>query len=176
MASSEPQQSFSSYHIPNVIWQPFEAEIRKESKKFLENIANALKVPTEDLRKLVLPTNDSLRLILYETEDLKECKAFIKHPTKPHFAIRCRKITFPGDDCCSEHKHSRSSVQSTIIPPTILRPLKVPAELPPLWLTEDKKVVNIDGTVCGHFNSDTNELVFFDLYTELRSGEDGLPE
>ncbi len=160
-----------TYKVPRIIWEAFEGELRKESRRFIVDIASALKVPSEDLRKIVFPTNESFKVVLYDTEDIKECKAFIKHPVKPHFAIRCRKPSFPGDECCSEHKHVRTSVQSSITTPQIWKPLKVSPDIPPLWLTDTKKVVDMTGNICGQFNETTGDLIFYQFESDSETAE-----
>ncbi len=160
-----------TYKVPRIIWEAFEAELRKDSRRFVENVATALKVPVEDLRKIIFPTNESYKIVLYDTEDIKECKAFIKHPGKSNFAVRCRKPSFPGDEYCSEHKHVRTSVQSSITSPQIWKPLKVPAEIPPLWYTDTKKVVDISGNVCGEYNETTGDLIFYQFESESKTIE-----
>jgi hypothetical protein len=138
-----------TYQIPKILWESFESVLYAESRNYLRSMADVLKVNSNDLIKAVLPSKDSLKVLLYETDEIHYCKAFIPHPARPDLAIHCRKPVFPGEDWCNIHQHARHGIQKTIEKTEIWRSIKVPPELPALWLNEKDQVVNADGIVCG---------------------------
>ncbi len=155
-----------SYQLPKLIWESFESAFYAESRNYLRSLADALKTNPNDLIKAVIPSKDSLKVLLYETEDIQECKAFVPHPLKADFAIHCRKPVFPGEDWCALHQHARYGIQRTLEKPATWRPIKVPSELPALWLNEKDQVVNSDGIVCGiakkNDEGEIQQIIFYD--------------
>jgi hypothetical protein len=155
-----------SYQIPKLIWESFESALYAESRNYLRSLADAMKTNPNDLIKAVLPSKDSLKILLYETEDIKECKAFIPHSAKADFAIHCRKPVFPGEEWCQLHQHARFGIQRTIEPPINWKPIKVPSELPALWLNDKDQVVNAEGIVCGiakkNEDDEIQQIIFYD--------------
>lgn len=152
----------TTYKFPLIVWQSLEPLLFAESRKYVRSVASALKVDESELLKAVLPDRDKFLVTLFETEDIRECKAWISHPTRSDFAIHCRKATFPGEECCAAHKHNRSTVQPRLEPPIIWKRIKTPPDVPPLWLDADNNIVNIDGIICGKKNADSNQIIFFD--------------
>ena len=156
-------QTIGTYKLPLIIWESLEPSLFAESRNCVRTIADILKVDKQELLKAVLPDREKSLVSLFQTEDIRECKAWLSHPSRPDFAIRCRKPTFPGDECCAVHKHNRASIQPRLETPLVWKRIKTPADLPPLWLDEHDNVVNIDGLICGKKLSDTNQLIFYDL-------------
>lgn len=157
------QQSLGTFKLPLIVWESLEPSLFAESRNYVRSVAAALKVDESELLKAVLPNREKFLVSLFQTEDIYECKAWLSHPSRPDFAIHCRKPAFPGDECCAVHKHNRASVQPRLDTPTVWKRIKTPAHLPPLWLDEHENVVNIDGIVCGKIISDTNQLIFYDF-------------
>ena len=155
-----------SYQIPKIIWESLESALYAESRNYLRHLADALKINSSDLIKAVLPSKDSLKVLMYETDDIQECKAFIPHPVKADLAIHCRKPVFPGEDYCHVHQHARYGIQTTLDTPPKWKALKVPPELPSLWLNDKEQVVNADGNVYGIAKKDESgsiqQIIFYD--------------
>ncbi len=151
--------------IPSVIWESLDIALRTSGKQFIKKVAKMLNVDENELVRAVMPPGESIKMILYETNEIKECPAWIPHPAKPDFAIHCRKAIIPGEEFCSIHKHCRYDVQNSIEHLVELELLQTPPELPPLWVLPGdetiRNVINIEGKIVGTFNTDSNSLTYF---------------
>ncbi len=157
--------SKSTLQIPLVIWESLEISLRSGSKAFIKKVAKILQVDENELIRTVMPSGESIRMILYETDDIKQCPAYIPHPMKSNFAVHCRKSIIPGEEFCPIHKHSRFNVQNSIEGVIELEALQTPSELPALWLapgdTTIRDVINVEGKIVGQLNTENNSLTYF---------------
>ncbi len=151
--------------IPLVIWESIEIALRSGSKQFIKTAAKMLQVNENELIRTVMPPGETIKMILYESDDVRECPAWIPHPMKPDFAVHCRKTIIPGEDFCQIHKHKRHDVQTSIEDILELEALAVPPEIPPLWLvpgtTTIREVINVEGKIVGSLNTENNSLTYF---------------
>lgn len=159
--------SLPTLKIPSVLWESLEISLTTSSKRFIKKVAEVLHVDERELWRAVMPPGETVKMVLYETEDLRECQAWISHPTKSDFAVRCRKTIIPGEDFCPSHKHCRPHVQNCIEGVKQLDTLIVPPDIPQLWLIPDTtNIVNASGKIVGKFNTDNNSITYFTLQSE----------
>jgi hypothetical protein len=155
----------STIAIPSIIWESVEIAFRTSGKQIIKKVAKMLHVDDNELVRNVMPPGESIKMILYETDDIKECPAWIPHPLKPDFAIHCRKAIIPGEEYCQIHKHCRCDVQNSIEHLLELEKIQTPPEIPPLWMTPGtdtiRNVINIEGKIVGLFNTENNSLTYF---------------
>jgi hypothetical protein len=157
----------SSVKIPSVLWESLEISLLSASKRFLKKVSEVLHVDEKELLRAVLPPGETIKIILYETEDIRECQAWIAHPDKSDFVVRCRKAIIPGEDYCSYHKHSRPHVQNCIEGAQELDPIVVPPDIPQIWLVPGTtKVINAEGKIVGSFNPENNSVQYFSFQNE----------
>lgn len=151
--------------IPLVLWESIEIALRSSSKQFIKKIAKTLQVDENELVRTVMPPGETIRMILCETDEVRECPAWIPHLLRPEFATRCRKAIIPGEEFCQIHKHSRYDVQTSIEDVLELEALQTPPEIPPLWVlpgtTTIRDVINIEGKIVGSLNTENNSLTYF---------------
>ncbi len=157
--------SLPTLQIPLVLWESIEIAFRSGSKPFIKKAAKMLQVDENELVRTVMPPGETLKMILYETDEIRECPAWIPHPLRPEFAVHCRKAIIPGEDFCQIHKHSRYDVQSSIDDVLELEALQTPPEIPPLWVLPGtntiRDVINIEGKIVGSLNTENNSLTYF---------------
>lgn len=156
----------ATINIPKFLWQSLDSLMYNEARNYLTKVAEILRVPASDLIKAVIPSKETLKIIMYDCESLGSCRAWIAHPDRPDFAIHCKKPTTPGEDCCAEHKHSRTSIQRQIDRPQILRPINTGPDMEPLWLNEDDQVVNCHGKIRGRYLSDKGRLIIYNIHDD----------
>jgi hypothetical protein len=152
--SQQPQ-----YQVPRILWESLEATLYAASRAFVRSLAeDVLEVPPQDLLKAVFPSKEAFKVALYETEEQRECMAFVK---QNEIAARCRHPVFPGQNWCSKHQFERPTLQLRIEPPVHWRPLKhSEPDLPPLWLNATNEVIDANGCVRGDFAD--GRLTFYD--------------
>ena len=152
----------SQYQVPRILWESLEATLYAASRSFVRSLAeDVLEIPPADLLKAVFPSKDAFKVALYETDDQRECMAFVKYND---IAARCRCPVFPGQTFCSKHQFERPTLQLRIEPAVHWRPLKhSEPDLPPLWLNPDGHVIDANGSVRGEFAD--GQLTFYELGT-----------
>ena len=151
-----------SLKIPAIIWESLEISLMSSSKIFIKKAAQILHVEEKELLRAVMPPGDTIKMILYETEDIRKCQAWISNPAKSDFAIRCKKAIIPGEEYCSIHKHCRPDVQNCIEGTKDVDPIITPPDVPSLWLIPDTSdVINSEGKIVGKFHSENNSIEYF---------------
>ena len=138
-----------SVKIPAIIWESLEISLTTASKRFIKKVSEVLHVDEHELRNAVLPPGEKIKITFYDTDNIRECQAWIQHVTEPDFVVRCKKIIIPGEEYCSLHKHSRPIVQNCIEGVKTLRRLQSSPEVQQqLWLIPDTThVVNAEGKI-----------------------------
>jgi hypothetical protein len=154
-----------SYPVPRPLFDSIHSSLYVASRAFIRSLAeDVLNVPPSDLLKRVLPTADSFKLVLYDTEEVRQCFAFCACPVNPDLAVRCRRPIMPGDQYCGSHRFDRPSIQLRIEPASTWRPLALGPDDPPLWVRDDgKTVVDVRGIVRGTYNEDSATLMLFSV-------------
>ncbi len=67
------------YKVPRLLWENFESVLLAQSKRYIGELAKRLNVPERELQKRVLPTSDSLKVIIQDTQaESNQCKAYFK--------------------------------------------------------------------------------------------------
>jgi hypothetical protein len=155
-----------TYAVPRILWESLESSLFAASRAFVRSIAeDVLEVPPAELLRAVFPSKDSLKVCLYDTDEVRHCPAFIVCPTNTDLADRCMKPILPGQQFCECHRYEHTSVQRRIEPPQMWTTLIVPGATCRLFLTADRHVVNAKGIRCGQYNEDDDEVVLFDFGT-----------
>ena len=157
--------SKSTLQIPSVIWESLDIALRSSSKQFIKKVAKTLQIDENELIRAVMPPGETIKMILYETYDIRQCPAWMPHPLKSDFAIHCRKAIIPGEEYCQVHKHCRCDVQNSIEGILEFEAIQTPPEIPPLWLVPGadtiRDVINVEGKIVGSLNTENNSLTYF---------------
>jgi hypothetical protein len=128
-----------------------------QSKRYITELAKRLVVPEKELIKKVLPSSDSLKVIILDTQsECNQCKAYIQNDK---LTVFCRKTTAFGSDYCHFHKNKRMMVIDGTNPIKIQR-IKDINTASPMWIA-DNIIYNSDGETIGKINKNTNKMKLF---------------
>lgn len=147
------------YKVPRLLWENFESVLLAQSKRYIGELAKRLGVPEKELLKKVLPTSDSLKVIIQDTQaESNQCKAYIQHDK---LTIYCRKATAYGCEYCSFHRNKRMTVIEGTNP-IQLQKMKDTSTLEPLWISKDA-LYNSSGELVGKINKENGKVKIFVL-------------
>ncbi len=145
------------YKVPRFLWENFESVLLAQSKRYITELAKRLAVPEKELIKKVLPSSDSLKVIILDTQsECNQCKAYIQNDK---LTVFCRKTTAFGSDYCHFHKNKRMMVIDGTNPIKIQR-IKDINTASPMWIA-DNIIYNSEGETIGKINKNTNKMKLF---------------
>ena len=145
------------YKVPRFLWENFESVLLAQSKRYITELAKRLAVPEKELIKKVLPSSDSLKVIILDTQaECNQCKAYIQNDK---LTVFCRKTTAFGSNYCHFHKNKRMMVIDNTNPIKIKR-IKDMNTANPMWAT-DNIIYNSAGEIIGKINKNTNKIKLF---------------
>jgi len=145
------------YKVPRLLWENFEAVLLAQSKRYICELAKRLEVSEKELLKRVLPTSDSLKVIIQDTQaESNQCKAYIQ---QDKLTIYCRKATAYGCEYCQFHRNKRMTVVEGTNPIQLQR-IKDINSLEPLW-ANDKTLYNSSGNIIGKIDRDNENVTIF---------------
>ena len=147
------------YKVPRLLWENLESVLLAQSKRYIGELAKRLGVPEKELIKRVLPTSDSLKIIIQDTHaECNQCKAYIQHDM---LTVFCRKATAYGSEYCSSHRSKRMRVIEGTNPVELQRLTDINI-LDQLW-ANNKTLYNSRGNIVGKINKDMNKIKMFHI-------------
>jgi hypothetical protein len=147
------------YKVPRILWENLESVLLAQSKRYIGELAKRLGVSERELVKKVLPTADSLKVIIQDTQSEScQCKAYVQNDK---LTVFCRKSVSYGSEFCSYHRNKRMLVIDNTNPTEIQR-IKDINGLEPLWASKNT-VYNSNGEVVGKINRETDKLKIFTI-------------
>jgi hypothetical protein len=145
------------YKVPRLLWENFESVLLAQSKRYIGELAKRLGVPEKELIKRVLPTSDSLKVIIQDTQsESNQCKAYIQ---QDKLTVYCRKATSYGCEYCPFHRNKRMTVVEGTNP-IQLQKVKDTNSLEPLWVNNNV-LYNASGDIIGKINKDNGTVKVF---------------
>ncbi len=145
------------YKVPRLLWENLESVLLAQSKRYIGELAKRLGVSEKELIKKVLPSSDSLKVIIQDTQaECNQCKAYIQNDKVTVF---CRKATAYGSEYCPFHRNKRMLVIEGTKPIELQR-IKDINNIEPLWVSESS-VYNSSGEVIGKINRDKGVIKLF---------------
>jgi hypothetical protein len=145
------------YKVPRLLWENFESVLLAQSKRYIGELAKMLGVPEKELVKKVLPSSDSLKVIIQDTQaECNQCKAYIQ---QDKLTVYCRKATAYGSEYCAFHRNKRMSVIEGTNP-TPLQKIKDMNNLEPLWAS-NSTIYNSSGDIVGKINRENGKIKIF---------------
>lgn len=146
------------YKIPRLLWENMESVLLAQSKRYVAELARRLGVPEKDLLKKVLPSSDSLKIMIQDTQsETNQCRAYVQHDK---LTVLCRRPIAYGCHYCSLHRHKRMLVIEDTKPIDIQRIKDVPT-LPPAWIINGNTIINSNGDVIGKLNTSDSTVKLF---------------
>lgn len=145
------------YKVPRLLWENFESVLLAQSKRYIGELAKRLGVPEKELIKRVLPTSDSLKVIIQDTQsESNQCKAYIQ---QDKLTVYCRKATAYGCEYCPFHRNKRMTVVEGTNP-IQLQKVKDTNSLEPLWVNNNI-LYNASGDIVGKINKENGTVKVF---------------
>ena len=142
------------YKVPRLLWENFESVLLAQSKRYIGELAKRLGVSEKELLKKVLPTSDSLKVIIQDTQaECNQCKAYIQ---QDKLTVYCRKATAYGTEYCSFHRNKRMLVIEGTNPITIQK-IKDTNTIESLWVS-DTMLYNSNGDIVGKINKEKGKI------------------
>lgn len=145
------------YKVPRLLWESFESVLLSQSKRFISELAKRLNVSEKELQKRVLPSSDSLKVIIQDSQsETNQCKAFIQNDK---VTVYCRKPVAYGCEFCAFHRNKRMIVIEGTNP-THIQKIKDLNTNVPLWLSGND-IINSSSTVVGKVNKQEMRMKMF---------------
>lgn len=145
------------YKVPRILWENLESVLLAQSKRYIGELAKRLRVSEKELIKKVLPTSDSLKVIIQDSHlESNQCNAYVQHE---HLTIYCRKPVAYQSEFCTVHRNHRMMVMNGT-QPIVIQKVKDMPTMEPMWMV-DKNLINSHGNVIGKINTDEQKLKMF---------------
>ena len=145
------------YKVPRLLWENLEAVLLAQSRRYIGELARHLGVSEKDLQKKVLPTSDSLKIIIQDSQaETNQCKAYIQHDKMTMF---CKKAVAYQSEYCAFHRHKRMTVIDGTNP-VIVQKVKDLNTVDPLWMNKNT-LIHANGCVAGKINKEKHTIKLF---------------
>jgi hypothetical protein len=147
------------YNVPRLLWENMESVLLAQSKRYVSELAKHLRVSEKELLKRVLPTSDSLKVILYDSHaESHQCKAYLQ---QDHFTVYCRRPIGSHSEYCVLHRKKRMTVIEGISP-TIIQKMKDRNTMDSMWI-QGQRLLTSNGTQVGIIKPSDQKIKLFVL-------------
>jgi hypothetical protein len=145
------------YKVPRLLWENLESVLLAQSKRYITELAKRLHVSEKELIKKVLPTSDSLKVIIQDSQaESNQCNAYIQ---EGQLTVFCRKPVAYQSEFCPIHRTHRMMVMNEMDPVSIQK-IKDDPMLPPMWAM-DHTIIDSNGGIVGKINKDEQRIKRF---------------
>jgi hypothetical protein len=145
------------YKVPRILWENLESVLLAQSKRYIGELAKRLHVSEKDLLKKVLPTNDSLKVIIQDSQqETNQCTAYVQ---EGQLTVHCRKPVAYQSQFCPIHRNHRMMVMEGTHP-TPIQKVKDNPQLPPMWQNHCT-LINSKGEMIGKINHAEQTMTLF---------------
>jgi hypothetical protein len=147
------------YKVPRFLWENLESVLLAQSKRYVAELAKRLDISEKELMRKVLPSGDSLKVIIQDTQSEScQCKAYIQNDK---LTVFCRKPVVYGTEFCALHRTKRMTVIEGTTPAEIQKINDKPS-FGPVWLSGNV-IINISGNTVGKVNRSQGKIKMFVL-------------
>ena len=145
------------YKVPRLLWENLESVLLAQSKRYITELAKRLDVPEKELLKKVLPTSDSLKITILDSQlECNQCKAYIQHD---NLTVFCRKPVAYQSEFCILHRTKRMTVLHAQNPHSIQK-IKDSNINTPMWVMNND-IINSNGDSIGKINRNESKIKIF---------------
>lgn len=145
------------YKVPRLLWENFEAVLMAHSRRYIGELASYLGVPERELQKKVLPTSDSLKIMMMDSQnETNQCRA---HLQVDNVTTLCRKPVAYQSEFCTHHLHRRINVRKGEHTLVVERIKPIP-DREPVWI-QGQSVINSNGFMVGKINKEAQRVKWF---------------
>lgn len=150
------------YKVPRILWENLESVLLAQSRRYIGELAKRLGVSEKELQKRVLPSSDSLKVIIQDSQaESNQCKSYVQHGTMTTY---CRKPVAYHSDYCTVHRHHRMTLipGETLTEPMIVQKVKDQHSIEPLWANKHT-LLNAQGNKVGMIQPEEGRIKLFIL-------------
>lgn len=145
------------YKVPRLLWENFEAVLLAQTRRYIGELARHLNVPEKELQRKVLPSSDSLKVMIMDTQaETFQCQA---HTQQDNVTARCRRPVAYHSPFCVHHREHRMHVFQEESTPRVEK-VKSSATRPPVWI-RGSVLINSKGETVGKINKDRQTVKWF---------------
>jgi hypothetical protein len=149
------------YKVPRLLWENLESVLLAQSKRYIGELARRLHVSEKELIKRVLPSSDSVKVMIQDTHaEHMMCKAYHQQDS---MTIYCRKAVAYQSEFCPYHRNKRMTVIEGTHPIPIEK-VKDQESKEPVWIHENH-LLNSNGHIVGKINKEKQKLKWFIIDT-----------
>ena len=143
------------YKVPRLLWENLESVLLAQSKRYIGELAKRLHVSEKDLIKKVLPSADSIKVMIHDS-DHTQCQAYQQHD---NMTVYCRKAVAYQSEFCPFHRSKRMMVIEGTNPIQVEK-VKDQADKEPLWIHENH-LLNANGNQVGVIDKENSRMKLF---------------
>ena len=145
------------YKVPRLLWENLEAVLLAQSRRYIGELAKHLGVSEKELQKKVLPSSDSLKITIQDSQaESNQCRAYVQHEKMTMF---CKKSVAYQSEFCAFHRHKRMTVIDGTNP-VIVQKVKDLNSTDPLWINKNT-LIYANGNIAGKVNKASNTVKLF---------------
>lgn len=145
------------YKVPRLLWENFESILLAQSRRYISELAKRLNVSDKELQRKVLPSSDSLKVMMMDSQaETTQCRAYVQ---MDKMTVFCRKPVAYHSEFCSFHREKRMNVL-TDTQPSIIEKIKSMNTREPLWI-QGNTIMNSNGHMIGKINKDKQTVKWF---------------
>lgn len=148
---------YLEYKVPRLLWENFESVLLAQSRRFIGEMARRLDVSERELQRRVLPSSDSLKVIMMDSQaESLQCRAYLQHDNITTF---CRKPVAYHSEYCTFHEKKRMNIITSTQPTMVERLKNIPTK-EPMWI-QGNIILNSKGEMMGKINHETQKVKWF---------------
>ena len=161
-AASATAPPCKQYSVPRLLWENLESVLLAQSRQFVREMAGYLRVSEKELLKQVIPSSDSIRIVMIDSEvESNQCHAYVQ---QDKMTVLCKKPIALHSEFCPLHQKNRLHVMEGVSPTSVQR-IKAHPSLEPLWVTADDRILRSNGTFAGKRNEAQKKIWLFEVDT-----------
>lgn len=154
--SSSPAPTLE-YKVPRLLWENFEAILLAQSRRFIGDLARRLNVPEKELQRKVLPSSDSLKVMMMDSQaETTQCRAYVQLDS---ITTHCRKPVAYHSEYCAFHRERRMNVFVEDSTPRVEK-VKMTTKKEPVWL-RGNTLINAKGETVGRIHPQRQTVKWF---------------
>ena len=153
------KKPYTEYKVPRLLWENFESILLAQSRRYIGELARRLDVPEKELQRKVLPSSDSLKIMMMDSQNESlQCHAHVQHDSITSF---CRKPVAYHSEFCVFHQKKRMNVFMDT-QPIIVEKVKSISTKEPMWI-KGNTIINSNGEMLGKLNRQTQTVKWFKI-------------
>ncbi len=150
----------SEYKVNRILWESLESILYAHSVKYVREVAKKLEIPEKELIKRVIPSSDSLKVYIQDTNnETTQCKAYIQDSK---LTVLCRKPVAYNCEYCSLHKNKRITLIKET-DPEFIQKIKDRSDINSVWVNSTNNLINSNGDIIGKINKVKQKITIYSL-------------